>query len=325
MAVHGVVIRGERELERRGHLARAWSRLIRKKIAVASIVILVLVYSSGIFASLISSATGYGYNDQNYTEIRQGPSLKHWAGTDRAGRDVLTRVFWGIQNTVVITVVSMATGGIVIGVTLGLFSGYFGGRVDAVIMRIGEVFSSFPDIFLVIILAATLRPRLIEWARGLEDSFNIFEGIVRLGIVDYFIVSIALVSFGWIGMARLVRGQVLVLKETQYVESAKATGASTQRILFLHLLPNAISPVVVTVSMSMGVLVGTEIILGFLGLGIQPPRPSLGVMLRDAGNIGTLQNEPWMLLAPGAAAFLLVLGWNLLGDALNDVLNPRTR
>ena len=325
MAVQELEIPRESEFRRTSHLARAVSRLLHKKIAVISIVTLVLVYSAGIFAPVISGVTGYGYNDQNYTEIRQGPSLSHWAGTDRAGRDVLTRVIWGIQNTVIITVVSMATGGIVIGVTLGLVSGYFGGKIESVIMRIGEVFSSFPDIFLVIILAATVRPRFVEWVRSLEDTFDFFDGIVRLGIVDYFIVSIALVSFGWIGMARLVRGQVLTLKETQFVESAKATGASNRRILFIHLLPNAISPIVVTVSMSMGVLVGTEIILGFLGLGIQPPRPSLGVMLRDAGNIGTLQNEPWMLLAPGTAAFLLVLAWNLLGDALNDVLNPRTR
>ena len=211
-----------------------------------------------------------------------------------------------------------------IGVTLGLVSGYFGKKVDAVIMRTGEVFSSFPDILLMIILAATLRPRILDWVRWLEDN-TFLDGLVRSGVVDYFVIAIALVSFSWIGMARLVRGQVLYLKETQYVEAAQAVGASTPRILFIHVLSNAISPIVVTVSMSMGVLIGTEIILSFLGLGIQPPRPSLGTMLLEAGSLSALREVPWMLLAPGMVAWTLVLSWNLLGDALNDVLNPRTR
>ena len=282
---------------------------------------LAIIYSLGIFAPVISP---YGYSDQDYSVIRKPPSLAHWAGTDRAGRDVLTRVFWGIQNTTIITVVVMATGGLIIGVTLGLISGYFGRRIDSLIMRTGEVFSSFPDILLMIILAATLRPRVLEWVRWLEDN-TALDGLVRTGIVDYFVVSLALVSFGWIAMARLVRGQVLVLKETQYVEAARSVGASTSRVLLHHILPNAISPIVVTVSMGMGALVGAEILLSWLGLGIQPPRPSLGRMLLESGNLGTLQNEPWNLLAPAFVATSLVLAWNLLGDSLNDVLNPRTR
>ena len=218
----------------------------------------------------------------------------------------------------------MASGSLVIGVTLGLVSGYFGKRIDAVIMRVGEVFSSFPDILLVIILAATLRPRILDWVRWLEDN-TFLDGLVRSGIVDYTVIFLALVSFSWFGMARLVRGQVLSLKETQFIEAARALGSSTPRILFIHLLPNAISPIVVSVTMGMGAMIGTEIILSFLGLGIQPPRPSLGLMLQEAGSLSALRQVPWMLLTPGLVAWTLVLGWNLLGDALNDVLNPRTR
>ena len=305
----------------KGHLSRAWARLIRKKIAVACMVVLAIIYVGGIFAPLVAP---YGYTDQDYRSIKKPPSWDHLAGTDLKGRDVLTRVLWGIQNTVIITLVVMGTGGIVIGVTLGLVSGYFRRKIDAVIMRVGELFSSFPDIFLMILIAATLRPRILEWVRWLEDN-TVVDGIVKSGIVDYFAISIALVSFSWIGMARLVRGQVLALMQTQFVESAQAVGASTPRILFVHLLTNAISPVVVTVSMGMGALVGTEIILSFLGLGIQPPRPSLGTMLLEAGSLSALREVPWMLLAPGLVAWTLVLTWNLLGDALNDVLNPRTR
>ena len=309
----------------RGHLARALSRLTRKKIAVVAMVIVATIYFAGIFAAPLSTfVTGYDYTAQDYTAFREPPSLEHWAGTDRAGRDVFTRLLLGIQNTVILTIIGMLTGGLVIGITLGLVSGYLGGKVDEAIMRFGEVAASFPDILLVIIIAATLRPRLLDIVRWIEDN-TFLDGLVRSGAVDYIVISVALVSFGWIGMARLVRGQILYLKETQYIESARAIGLSTPRILFRHLLPNAISPIVVTVSMGMGTMVGTEIVLSWLGLGIQPPRPSLGVMLLEGGSISVLRVMPWILIAPGIIAWLMVLCWNLLGDALNDVLNPRTR
>ncbi len=309
------------ERKAQGHLTRAWSRLVRKRLAMICLVVLAVIYAVGILAPFISP---YKYTDQDYTVIRKPPSVSHWAGTDLKGRDVLTRVIWGIQNTVIITAVAMLTGGLVIGVTLGLISGYFGKWVDALIMRVGEVFASFPDILLVLILAATLRPRVTDTMRWLEDN-TFLSGLVSSGVADYFVISLALVSFGWIGMARLVRGQVLYLKSTQYVESAQAVGAKTTRILFVHLLPNAISPIVVSVTMSMGGIVGAEIILSWLGLGIQPPRPSLGTMLLESGSLSGLREVPWMLLTPGIVAWTLVLCWNLLGDSLNDVLNPRTR
>ena len=336
MAVQELAAVAEEQKTQRskGHLARAMTRLVRKKIAVTCIVVLSVIYFAGIFAAWVSP---YDYTAQDYTVIRNAPSYvldqgplafwteSHFAGTDRAGRDLFTRVLWGIQNTVILTLVAMLTGGLLIGVSLGLIAGYYGKRVDSFIMRIGEVFASFPDIFLVIIIAATLRPRILGWVRALEDRFDFLDGIVRIGVVDYFVVSIALVGFGWIGMARLVRGQILFLKENQYIEAARASGASTARVLFMHLLPNAIAPIVVTVSAGMGAYVGTEIILSWLGLGIQPPRPSLGTMLLQGGHISVIREEPWMLLSPGIAAWLLILCWNLLGDALNDVLNPRTR
>ena len=279
------------------------------------------IYVMGLLAPWVAP---YGYNEQDYESIREAPTLEHIAGTDLKGRDVFSRVLWGVQNTVIITLVTILTGGLLIGVSLGLISGYYGGRVDSVIMRIGELFASFPDILLVILLAATLRPRIIDAVRWIEDN-TWLDGIVKSGIADYFVISIALVSFSWVGMARLVRGQVLSLKSSQYVESAQATGASTSRILFIHLLPNAIGPIVVTVSMGMGTLIGTEIILSWLGLGIQPPRPSLGTMLLEAGSISALRVVPWMLIAPGIVAWSLVLCWNLFGDAMNDVLNPNTQ
>ena len=304
-----------------GHLTRAFSRLKRKKLGVFCGSLILLIYSLGILAPWIAP---YEYNFQDYTAIRESPSLDHWAGTDLKGRDVFSRVLWGIQNTVIITFVTIATGGLILGVSLGLISGYMGGRTDSLIMRIGELFASFPDILLVILLAATLRLSVLNWIRWIEDN-TFLDGLVKTGLADYLVVALALISFSWVGMARLVRGQILALKQTEYIEAARAVGVSTFRILLNHLFPNAIGPVVVTASMGMGALVGTEIILSWLGLGIQPPRPSLGTMLLEAGSISALRVVPWMLFAPGLIAWSLVLCWNLFGDALNDVLNPRTR
>ena len=303
------------------HLKNAVQRLMKKKIAVLCILILIIIYVSGLLASIIAP---YDYTAQDYSNIKKPPSFEHIMGTDRAGRDVFSRVLWGVQNTAIITFVALITGGLVIGVGLGLLAGYKGGKIDSFIMRIGEISSSFPDILLVIILAATLRPRILDFVRYIEDSYG-FSGLVKSGIADYLVVSLALVSFGWIGTARLMRAQVLSIKENQFVESARSIGASTNRILFVHLLPNSISPLIVSVTMGMGALVGTEIILSWLGLGIQPPRPSLGRMLLEGGSISVIRNEPWLLIGPGTIVFMMVLCWNLLGDALNDVLNPRTR
>ena len=315
------MISSNTEYRSQGHFSRAFQRLSEKKIAVVCMTLILSIYVVGIFAPYIAP---YGYNEQDYTAIREAPSFDHLIGTDFNGRDVLSRVIWGIQNTVIITVISIVTGSLAIGVTLGLVAGYYGGKVDSVIMRIGELFASFPDILLVILLAATLRPRILDSVRWIEDN-TFLDGLVRSGIADYFVISVALVSFSWVGMARLVRGQVLVIKQLQYIDAAKASGAGVVRTVFVHTLPNIISPVVVTVSMGMGTLIGTEIILSWLGLGIQPPRPSLGTMLLEAGSISALRAVPWMLIGPGLVAWTLVLSWNLLGDALNDVLNPLTR
>lgn len=386
MAVQQLDQAEARSIRSRGHLGRAWSRLIRKKIAVVSMVALAVLYTLGILAPWVAP---YGYSEVDFSAIRKPPTLvtdqgitgiwteSHFAGTDRAGRDQFTRVLWGVQYTILLTALGMLTGGLVIGVSLGLMSGYFGGKTDAIIMRTGELFTVIPTFFLVVILAATLRPRIRQWVIWFEENprtldyfvisvallvlvlfvavrisrrrllpdvadyvviavglavlgvFSVqvvsFDGLIQSWWVDFIVVSFALVIFGWFATARLIRGQILFLKETQHVEAARAIGASTSRIMSRHLLPNAISPLMVMVTMGMGSMVGVEIFLSWVGLGIQPPRPSLGLMLWESGHISVLRNQPWLLLAPGIATWLMVFCWNLLGDALNDVLNPRTR
>ena len=292
-------------------------RLLRKKVGVVCLAIILVMYLAGIFAAWV---TPYDYKAQDYNALKEPPSLSHPFGTDRVGRDQLTRVIYGLRTTVIITVLAMVTGGLFLGIGLGLLSGYFGKWIDSIIMRVGEIFLAFPDILLVLLIAATLRPRVVEWVRDLGGT-----DLVRLGIPDYLVVFGALAAFGWVGMARLVRGQVLYIKQSQFVEAAQAAGASTPRILTFHVLPNIISPVIVLVSMGMGQAAGAEIILSWLGIGIQPPTPSLGLMIFTNGNIAVLRSDPHLLLFPVAAVTILIFAFNLLGDALNDAFNPRSR
>ena len=248
----------------RSYLALSLRRLFRKKLALVCLGIIVLMYGAGMLAPLV---TPYGYNDQNLAIAKEGPSLAHPFGTDRLGRDILTRIIFGLRTTVIITLTSLVGGSLFLGIILGLVSGYFGKLADGIVMRVGEVTSSFPDIFLVLIIVATVKPRIIEWVRGFEEATGI-DWIVRLGIVDYLVISFALAIFSWFGMARLVRGQVLQARENQYVEAARAIGVSTPRLLRVHILPNVISPVIVSVSAGLAAFAGAEIILSWLGIGI---------------------------------------------------------
>ena len=304
----------------------AWRRLRRKRLGMICLVIISTIYLAGIFAPLLDT---HDYRSTDLTRTQQGPSWDNWFGTDRTGRDIYTRVLWGIQTTVIITLTGLLTGSLVLGVSLGLMAGYFRGWFDALVMRLGETVSAFPDILLIILLAATLRPRVLDWTRSVQEATGL-DGLVSSGIVDYIVIGIALLPLSWFGTMRLIRGQVLQLRQADYVDAARAMGTSTPRILFRHILPNVISPLIVTMTFGLGAVALSEVVLSFFGLGVQPPRPSLGVMIGDATGRGgaatsVLQNHPEQLLAPIAVVWLLIFCWNLLGDALTDVLNPRSR
>ena len=305
----------------RSYIQLSLRRLYRKKLSIVCLVIIVLMYGSGIFAPLVAP---YGYNDQDLTKVKQGPSFSNPLGTDRLGRDMLTRVIYSLRTTVIITVISLVTGSLLLGITLGLLAGYFGRWLYGIIMRVGEVTASFPDIFLVLIIVATVKPRILTWVHTFEDSTGI-DWIVRLGIVDYLVISLALAAFSWFGMARLVRGQVLQVRENQYVEASRAIGSSTLRILAIHVLPNVISPVIVSISAGLAGIATAEIVLSWLGIGIQPPTPSLGVMIFENGNLSVLRSDPHLTLVPSGVLVVLLFTFNLLGDGINDVFNPRAR
>ena len=310
----------------RSHWQQVWANFRRRRLAFISLVIVAIIYLLGIIAPLIQT---HDYQETNIGKTQQGPDNENWLGTDRLGRDIYTRVVWGIQTTVIITATTLITGSLFLGVTMGLMAGYFRGWIDAVIMRIGEVISAFPDILLIILLAATLRPKIVELARAIEDSSNI-TGLVSSGVVDYLVIGVALLPLSWFGMMRLVRGQVLALRDAEYVEAARAIGTSTPRILFRHILPNVVSPVIVSVSFGIGAIALSEVVLSFFGLGVQPPRPSLGVMIgevtaRGGASVSVLRDHPEQLLAPIIVVWLLIFCWNIVGDALNAVFNPRAR
>ena len=293
-------------------------RLLRKKIGIGCLTIILLMYGSGILAPLV---TPYGFNDQDLSITKQGPSFGHPFGTDRLGRDIFTRIIYGLRTTVIITVVTLATGSLAIGITMGLLAGYFGRLIDTVIMRVGEVSSAFPEIFLVLIIISTVKAPVTRWVRSVEDVVG-FD-IVSLGVVDYMVLSLALAIFSWFGMARLVRGQVLQARANQYVEAARAIGAPTRRILMKHVLPNVMGPVIVMVSAGLAGVAGSEVLLSFLGIGIQPPTPSLGLMIFENGSISVLRSDPHLLLFPVLTLSVLLFTFNLLGDAVNDAFTPR--
>ncbi|MBN32998.1 MAG: hypothetical protein CL906_03625 [Dehalococcoidia bacterium] len=321
-----MTINNEQKITSLSPFRHGLNSLLKKKVAVSVILVLIIVYIVGLFAPLIAP---YSYSETDLMNTQSGPTLDHIFGTDRLGRDIFTRIIWGIQTTVIITIVGLVTGSLILGVSLGLVAGYFRGKADSIITRTGEVLAAFPDILLIIILAATLRPRIVDFARTIEDMSGI-NGIVSSGIVDFAVIGIALLPLSWFGMMRLVRGQVLSVGQREYVQAARIAGASNTRILFRHILPNVIGPIIVSASFGLGAVAGTEVFLSFLGLGVQPPHPSLGIMIADvtgrgASSVSVLKNHPEQILAPIAVVWILIFCWNLLGDALTDIFNPRSK
>ena len=296
----------------------------RKKLGVICVILVSIIYLVGIFAPLLAP---YDYSETNLLKTQSPPDMENLLGTDRLGRDILSRVIWGIQTTVIVTITGLLTGSLILGLFLGLLAGYYRGFFDFVVMRTGELVSSFPDILLIILLAATLRPRITKMFYSIEDNLNI-SGLVSSGIIDYLVIGIALLPLSWFGTMRLIRAQVFSITNVDYVQSARTSGASTLRIVTRHILPNVIAPLVVTASFGLGAVALSEVILSFFGLGVQPPRPSLGAMLSDVSgrggaSVSVLTNHPEQLLSPIIVIWIMIFCWNIIGDALTDILNPR--
>ncbi len=304
------------ELPARSPFGQAVRRLLKKKIAVVALALILLFYLCGAFAPLVAP---HSYTDQDLSNVLQPPTWAHPFGTDRLGRDMLSRVIWASRTTVILTIAVLITGQLFIGVSLGLLAGYRGGWVDTVIMRTGEIVSSLPALPMLILIRATLTPRL----QPINDFFTNLTGVRGSG--DYFLIGVVFSLFFWVGGARIIRSQVLALRETEFVLAARSQGASVARIIGVHLLPNVSYLIIVGISGALGAIAGSEIALTWFGVGIQPPQPSFGEMLASGGSVNTLKSYPHLLLVPGAVVAMLLYSFSLLGDALNDVLTPKAR
>lgn len=253
-----------------------------------------LMIFSAIFAPLIAP---YDPVEQDILSLLQGPSLDHLLGTDELGRDTLSRVIYGSRVSLMVGVIAVSIS-LIIGSALGLIAGYGRGLIDTVIMQIMDALLAFPTLALALAITAMLGP-----------SLN--NTMIAIGIT------------GIPAFARLVRGQVLSLRDLDYVQAAQASGGSNYRIVMQHILPNTMAPIIVQASITIPAAILAEAGLSFLGLGIQPPTPSWGAMLNTAR--GYIQMSPWLSIVPGVAIFITVLAFNFLGDALRDILDPRLR
>ncbi len=275
-------------------IALVWSRLWRDGRARFGIAVVVILVAAAIAAPLIAR---YDPTRMALVDQLQRPSAAHWLGTDFQGRDIWARLLYGARISLAVGFLSQGIA-LAIGVTLGLIAGFYGKWVDEIVMRLADVTLAFPTLLLLIALAAALSPSLT----------TVF---VTIGVV------------GWAGMARIVRGQVLVVRQLDFVHAARALGARDRRILSQHLLPNGIAPVVIAATLGIAGAIMAEAALSFLGLGIQPPTPSWGAMIAQGRDLQQLRTAPWTSVFPGLAIGAAVLGFNLLGDALRDALDPR--
>jgi ABC-type dipeptide/oligopeptide/nickel transport system permease subunit len=297
--------------------------LLRRKLAVLGMIYIAIFYFCGIFAPLVAP---YDPSAQNLESRNnwQGPSLAHPFGTDRNGRDMLSRIIYAARTTVVITLLTVVTGGLFIGPTLGLIAGYRRGFLDAIINRAGEVLSSMPDLLILILFTATFGRRLNNWIAGFYD-LPVIGSTLRGGFASIAVLFFILTLIGWVGSMRFIRAQTLQLRESEYVLAARAMGAGTWRIVSRHILPNLGHLLILGMATGFGAVALSEIGLSFLGLGVRPPTPSFGEMISNGAGPQTLQRHPHTLLFPSFFAVMLLLSFSLLGDALNDVLNPKTR
>jgi oligopeptide transport system permease protein len=236
----------------------------------------------------------------------------NWLGTDPQGRDLLARILWGSRTSILVALMAAATS-LLIGVTYGALSGYLGGRIDNLMMRIVDVLYSVPFIFIVIFLITVVNEYRVE----LEDTYGIDREVV------FFVVIGAIY---WLTMARVVRGQVLALKHTEFIQAARVMGASTPRILFLHLVPNVLSIVIVYLTLTIPAVMLFEAFLSFLGLGIEAPKVSWGILAKDGTEaITPIETTWWLVVFPALAMGSTLLALNVLGDGLRDALDPKQR
>ena len=280
--------------KKRSQLAEIWRRMRRNRLAMLGLAVVVILILVAVFADQIANYDTVVIK-QDVVHRFQGPSAEHWFGTDELGRDILSRIIWGARTSLMAGCMSVVIA-VVIGVPLGLVAGYFQKMWDGVISRVIEALLACPFLIMAIALGAFLGPSLTN----------------------------AMIAIGLSAMpifARLTRGQVIAIRNEEYIDGARAIGLPDRWIIIKYVLPNVMSPILVQATLAIASAIIAEASLSFLGLGQQPPNPSWGSMLNTAK--GFLEQAPWMSIFPGVAIFLAVQGFNLLGDGLRDALDPR--
>ena len=272
----------------------AWRRLKQNRGAMIGLWTIVAIIAIAIFGPMVSP---YSYSDQSLEDQNQFCSSKYWLGTDDLGRDLLTRIMYGARISLTVGFLASLIN-LTVGVVYGGISGFYGGRVDNVMMRIVEVLNAIPMLLYVILLMVILEP-------GLQNI------LIALGLVY------------WLGMARIVRGQVLSLKEQDFVLAARTIGASNWQIIIKHLIPNAMGPIIVTATLNIPAAIFSEAFLSFIGLGVNAPMASWGVLASDA--LQSFRSYPWQLFFPAIAISITMFAFNFLGDGLRDALDPKQR
>jgi ABC-type dipeptide/oligopeptide/nickel transport system permease subunit len=288
-------------IEGRSPWVLAWQRLRRDRVAMLSLAVIVVIVLMAVFAPLATTLTGHPPNEQYRAVgltpdgLPRGPSGMFWLGTDDLGRDILVRIAYGARVSLLVGVVSTALT-VTVGVALGLAAGYLGGLVDTLLARLIDVVLSVPFLLVAIALVSITGPSLT----------------VTILVIGF---------FSWASVARIVRGQVLSLREREFVESARSLGASDVRIMTVDILPNVMAPVIVYASLLIPVVIVVEATLSFLGLGLAPPTADWGGMISEAQNYYT--TAWWFIIFPGAALLITTIAFNLLGDGVRDAFDPR--
>lgn len=280
---------------------RALRRFGRHRLAVISLAILLLLCLVAVLAPLLAPYNPYDLatSASGNIQFASPPSAEFWLGTDSLGRDLLSRLIYGTRISLTIGL-SSALIALVVGATLGIIAGYRGGLTDTLLSRFTDAVAAFPSLFLILTISSFVKP-------------SIFNVVAIIGLLS------------WVPTFRLMRGEALKLKRLEFVEAAGALGAGESRIMWRHILPNAVAPIIVQATLGVAEAILTESALSFLGLGVQQPIASWGNMLSDARDITVLQSQPWLWLPPGAAILITVLAINFLGDGLRDTLNPRDK
>lgn len=271
-----------------------WTRMKRNRLAMVGLVIIIILVITAIFADYIAP---YGYAEQNLANQYQTPNAEHWFGTDELGRDIFSRVVYGSRVSLRVGFISVSIS-MMIGVAIGAITGYYGGKIDNILMRFIDIVQALPDILLAIAIMAALGP-----------------GLTNLMVA----VGIAAIP----GYARLVRSSVLSLRDQEFVEAARANGSSDARIILKHIIPNCMAPIIVQATLGVAYAIINAAGLSFIGLGLEPPTPEWGAML--SGGRAYIRDYPHMTLFPGLAIVLTILALNLLGDGLRDALDPKLK